>query len=144
MGWARSLVGMLTKLNFGEFRSSIVENRGSKLRMATRRYCAFPVYRTARFKVWKRERSMPWLADPGDSMIAEAASLPDGRLGKLAGKVEMRLVDPLDFRGRSIAGLHQEEVGAFPRAVDRQPAFRQEAMPDHGQQREQDADQQDG
>ena len=35
-GLARSLDGMLTKLYFGEFRSSSRENLGSKLRMATR------------------------------------------------------------------------------------------------------------
>src|SRR5690606_33145328 len=69
-GRSRSPVGMLTKLNFGEFRSSNFENLGSKLRMPTRRYWAFPEYRTVRFKVLKRERSMPWLAIPVDSMYA--------------------------------------------------------------------------
>src|SRR5678815_441923 len=48
-GWARSREGMLTKLYFGEFKSSSRENLGSKVRMATRRYRALPVYRTARF-----------------------------------------------------------------------------------------------
>src|SRR5688572_6822420 len=58
-GCARSLEGMLTKLYFGEFRSSTRENLGSKLRMATRRYRALPVYRIPRFKVRKLERSVP-------------------------------------------------------------------------------------
>src|SRR3954466_13617390 len=48
-GLARSLEGMLMKLYLGEFKSSSRENLGSKFRMATRRYRAFPVYRTARF-----------------------------------------------------------------------------------------------
>src|SRR3982751_2310611 len=64
MGFARSLEGMLTKLYLGEFKSSSRENLGSKLRTATRRYRALPVYRTARFKVWKRERSTPSLTFP--------------------------------------------------------------------------------
>jgi hypothetical protein len=58
-GWASSRVGTLTKLYFGEFRSSSRENLGSKLRTATRRYRALPVYRTCKFKVRKCERSVP-------------------------------------------------------------------------------------
>src|SRR5688572_18183619 len=63
-GCARSLEGMLTKLYFGEFRSSSRENLGSKLRMATRRYRAAPVYRIVRFKVSKCERFVPSLTLP--------------------------------------------------------------------------------
>src|SRR6187551_3721956 len=64
MGSARSVEGMLTKLYFGEFRSSRRENLGSKVRMATRRYRALPVYLTPRFKVLKCERSVPSLTFP--------------------------------------------------------------------------------
>src|SRR6187455_320426 len=75
-------------------------------------------------------------------LIAEAASLVDGRLRELAAKVETRLVYPLNVRGRPIAGLHQKRVGEIFGAFERQPAFRQKSMPDHGEARQQDADEQ--
>lgn len=73
--------------------------------------------------------------------VRETAALIGLLLGKTAGIVEVRLVDPLKVRGRTMTHGHREEVRAFARAVDRQPAFRKKAMPNHSQQRQQDADQ---
>ena len=78
----------------------------------------------------------------GMQLITEAASLVDGCLGKLAGEMEARLVDPLNVRRRAISRLHHERIGKIFRGIEHQPAFRQETMRDHGQAGQQDADQQ--
>ena len=78
----------------------------------------------------------------GMQCIAEAAALVDGCLRKLAGEVEARLVYPLKVGRRPISGLHEEGIAQLFRAIERQAALRQEAMPDHGEAGQQDADHQ--
>jgi hypothetical protein len=67
-----------------------------------------------------------------------------GRIPReLAAEVKLSLIDPLNLRLCPDTGLHQEEVGALSRAIERQPAFREKAMCNYGKKRQQDADQQD-
>ena len=80
---------------------------------------------------------------PLKQLIGVAATRTRRFLGKVALEGKPRLIHPVHL-GQRLFPFRQVEVRALLRGVERQPAFGEEAMRDHGNERQQDAYRQGG